>query len=276
MSHAFVDSLAPAVLPQCGCGGAEGAPAADADPSVGSPVYAVGRIDAVFGNRSIEREFYQTVAAPDHAATREELFGVLQRIENLHIARSMCWVLVQRGIESYVVTPYSQYELLLLVATIAPKPRRVSTVVQGIRAPKLSAQQCAGRRLPVIRASQIFAIDFERYVHQIQQTRPVDNAEFLAQRLLGRTANPGTSPEDRAMNFALTIYLGPYQRTAIEESAGRELIGITAQRTPITTDRAIIDVVFTYAGNPVVEYFCTVDVTDLQPFLVTNLTRYIR
>ena len=72
-----------------------------------SHVYAIGRMEAHFPSRAIEKEFVQTTGRAETAGQTDQqvFYNVLSKPENRYLARQMCWVLTIQGLETYIVQP---------------------------------------------------------------------------------------------------------------------------------------------------------------------------
>ena len=68
-------------------------------------VYALGQIEPRFPTLSIEKEFAQAVGSPATAGLtdRQTMKSAISERENRYLARSLCWVFLIEGLETYIL-----------------------------------------------------------------------------------------------------------------------------------------------------------------------------
>lgn len=280
------------VRPQgCGCGGGDGGCSCGgaAGSSVGY-VYAVGTITARFPNQSVEREFLQAWGNPNYNGSigNRILYEVLSRGENLYLARSMCWVFQNSGMDIYLLQPRSQVELTELIMSLNDPPGEITfDLIIGIRGPAAPPNVCNGLQLPIVVCDQVFSFTYNQFINSILQHSGSDNggkpsidqtAATNAFDVLNQlSGNSGATDEYRAINYLTYKSLDVYVKEAEMEAINYTLTSVTAQPSQLSQSRSMIDVIFTYtsqAGMGSQQYFARVDVTGEFPFLMTSIARF--
>ncbi len=264
------------------------------DATLQENIIAVGSIRPLFPSLSIEKEFYQ---AADLEYTRSFvtqghntlLFGILDKVENLYIAREMCWVLAIEGVDIYVVTPDSNRELTAMIGSIASRTSTADLdVIFGYLGPMSKPEQCNGVILPTVSCTQAYNFTYQQMVEKIMSATGADEdqAKNIFSHMLELTDNSGRGNDNRAINFvvlnSIDIYILAYDMIYGEEIQKLDpknfsLINIMTNPSRIQGEQVILDVIFTYRGNTTnvsQKWFCRVDVSGHYPYLVSGMAKY--
>jgi hypothetical protein len=113
-------------------------------------LYAVGRIDPVFPNESVEKERAQAIGRAETVdlTDREAVHRILTSREAGYIARQLCWMLSINKVPSFIVLAHDRADVDDLVRTLRPMPRESDVdIVIGTVGP---ASQCGGRQLHTV------------------------------------------------------------------------------------------------------------------------------
>jgi hypothetical protein len=267
----------------CGCGNPTGTMSVPSSPSY---VYATGRIEVRFGNKSIDKEFAQ---ATGRAGTKgltdlETMHSILLQKENRYLVRQMCWVLIIEGIETYVLVPRNPSDYDLLVESLSPSPRTTDIdVIIGVKGPLADPRMCNGLIAPIAIFDQIYSFDTESLIKAVPRPGNIAAKQFSAtiEELFNRirlmTHNAGETDEHRALNYLSVRYERIYSHTAEMFGRNFSLSAIEVHPSPLSGVRKILDVIFVYTDrNTDVDekYYTSVDVTEEFPFLATKLSPY--
>ncbi len=278
-----------AIAPQAPCPTCGGAGVADVSPNDAGPpsfVYAIGRVEARFPNLAVEKEYAQatgraeTAGKTDPAAFR----AVLSQRENRYLVRQLCWVLTVQGLETYLLVPRDPADFDLLVEAIrpAPGPNDIDAVV-GVRRGIAPPEMCNGLMVPIVAFDQIYSFDRPALVKAIPKPRNITAAEFtpaaenLFNRVIQLTDNAGATDEHRALNYLAMRYPAIYEKAAEQFGSDCSLSGVEVRRSPLSSTRNIVDVIFSYTNRKsdfTEKFFVRCDITDEFPFLVTKMSPY--
>jgi hypothetical protein len=291
------------VAQEAGLNPAETPPAPASAPAVAAPVappeplldprpsfvYALGQIDARFPSLSIEKEFAQAIGSRENAGLtdRQTLKGTISNPENRYLARSLCWVLVIEGLETYILVPRDSADLELLVDAYREEPRRDDLdLVIGVRAHIAPPEMCNGLALPVVVLDQLYSFDRDTLIESIPKPDSVadkDEAKFrsaaggLFDELTQLADNAGAIDEHRALNYLTVRYPRIYAVTTEQFNRNFSFTGVQVSPSGLSGARSIVDVVFSYRHREtdvVDKQFVRVDVTEEFPFLVTKMGPY--
>lgn len=263
----------------CGHGGQAGAAVA-AFP----PVYALGKVELRFPTLGTEKELAQAIGRGNAEGLTDQ--GAIHEAlrEHRYLARSMCYVMVIGGLETYLLKPRDPMDLDLLIDAVRPadRPGQMDCVV-GIRGPVAPPEQCNGLTVPIVMFDQLYSFDIDELRHSIPRPDDVDESSFLAtaDEILGRITvgdNAGTTDEDRALNYLALRYDRIYSATLEAHARNESLTSIEVRPAPLSGARRLVDVVFSYTGRSTdvtQRFFVRVDVTEPFPFLVGKFSPYI-
>jgi PatG C-terminal len=251
-----------------------------------SPVYALGRIEPRIPRLSVEKELAQAAGRADTAGkTDPHVFSeVLSRPENRYLLRQMCWVFMNRGLETYILQPRVAEDFNLLVGAVrqAPNPADLDVVV-GMRGPLAPPAMCNGLVLPIVVFDQIYSFDRAALIKAIPRPKEVTAAAFspaaeqVFDRIMQMTDNAGATDEHRALNYLAMRYPAIYAQAAEEFARDFSLSGVHVRPAPLSGTRRLVDCVFGYTNRNTdftEKFFVRVDVTEEFPFLVTKLSPY--
>jgi hypothetical protein len=256
---------------------------------VPSFVYALGQIDARFPSLSIEKEFAQATASTENAGLtdRQTLKAGIENRQNRYLARSLCWVLVIEGLETYILVPRDPMDLDLFVEAYRAEPRRDDLdVVIGMRTRIAPPEMCNGLALPVVVVDQLYSFDRDSLIEAIPKPDAVANKDVgkfrsvaggLFDQLIQLADNAGATDEHRALNYLTVRYPRIYAATTEQYNRNFSFSGVEVIPSRLSGVRSIVDVVFSYRHREtdvVEKQFVRVDVTEEYPFLVTKMSPF--
>src|SRR5271157_1335459 len=254
--------------------------------AIGQYVYAVGQVEARFPTLSVEKEFAQAVGRAETAglADRAALQKVLSQHENRYLVRELCWVLTNRGLDTYVLFPSDRADSHLLVESLRPaaKPDALDVVI-GVRGPIAPPEMCGGLTIPTLIFDQIYSFDRDALLKAIPRPEGIKSADFaqaadgLLDRIMQVADNTGATSEHRALNYLAVRYPAIYANAADASARNATLTRVETTGSRLSGVRNVVDVIFSYTNrntDVVEKYFVRVDVTEKYPFLVTKLSPY--
>ncbi len=249
-------------------------------------VYSIGKVEARFPNLAAEKEFAQASGRTDTTGkTDQQTFhAVLSRREHRYLARQLCWVLSINGMDTYLLAPADPADIELLVETIRPthSPNHIDVVI-GRRGPIAPPEMCNGLMLPIVLFDQIYSFDRDALIDAIPKPANAADEPFAAaakevfNRILQLTDNAGATDEHRALNYLAMRYPAIYARTAEGFALNFSLTGVEVHASPLSINRNIVDVIFTYTNRNTdfaEKSYVRVDVTEKFPFLVMKMSPY--
>ncbi|NER34100.1 MAG: hypothetical protein F6J93_08665 [Oscillatoria sp. SIO1A7] len=278
------------ISPQASNGGDQASGEDNSNP----PTYiysSFGVVRPVFPSLSIEKEFYQ-IAPPDSPTppSKELLFEVVSQTENLYLARQLCWVLTIAQIDSYILEPTSEAQLLYLIAAIRqvqnPLNQPVITAI-GSLGKMAPSGACNGLELPIVSASKLSYVSPNQFIRAIVEeldSSSEENALTVVGKLWSLAINPGNTEKYRALNFVLTDYLDVYLESykllypTNTSDPTYELTGIRTTPALLQGNQKIYNVIFSYQPTSTgvsKEKYCQVDVTTEFPYIVMPFADYI-
>lgn len=247
-------------------------------------VYGVGRLRAEFPDTGVAQEFAQLTGVDSRAMVRtEDLKDALSRPESRYLARQICWMFSGPGGDVCTVHPRDGDDLDELIDLLASDDEDVvEALVGGPVAPQFLAS-CTTPGLPAVTPDQVLRFTFDEFVRAMPAPDVKADEEDayrkvvrdLFAQLTQRGGNVGVSDEHRALNMLALRYPQLYHLAFRVLGEGKALVGVDA-RGDIAGDRRVVAVrlVFRDARSHLVErYHCSVDVTDLFPFLTSSLSQ---
>jgi hypothetical protein len=252
-------------------------------------VYALGQIEPRFPSLSIEKEFAQAIGSSENAGLtdRQTMKGALSERQNRYLARSMCWVFVIEGLETYILVPRDPADVELLIDAYRDEPRRDDLdVVIGVRSHIAPPEMCNGLALPVVVFDQLYSFDRDSLIGAIPKPDSVSDDDLdkfrsaaggLFDQLLQVADNAGAMDEHRALNYLTVRYPRIYGVTTEQFERNFSFTGVEALPSHLSGVRSIVDVVFSYTHREtdvVEKQFVRVDVTEEFPFLLTKMGPY--
>jgi hypothetical protein len=281
------DVNASATVPEAAS--AVAAPATVAPDEAPSFVYALGQIDARFPSLSIEKELLQASGRSEYTGLtdRQAVKATLSAKENRYLARSMCWVLVIEGLDTYILVPRDPRDLDLFVEAYRDEPRRDDLdCVIGVRGDIAPPELCNGLALPIVVVDQLYSFDRDSLIESIPKPDSIsakDLTKFrsvaggLFDQLTQVADNSGAIHEHRALNYLTVRYPRIYAVATEQVNRNFSFTGVEVLRSPLSGARLIVDVVFSYRHREtdvVEKQFVRVDVDEEFPFLVTRIGPY--
>ena len=304
--------------------------------AVGEAVYAYGTIQARFPSLSVEKEFFQSVninhLLPDAEKgiyqsvsnasdlkrlnelinAKNSLYKVLSQLDqsgevlsqpdqsdhlnNLYLAREMCWVLQSRRDQPlYLLDIANDARLAELVRLLKVDGagKKASIIAVGQARPLASNWACNGINAPVAALLSLTPVNPEGFCQTLQsQINGLDASKcaLIVSQLLTLTDNAGRTDEQRALNYALLNYLKIYQLAYSllygggMDCCGRPLAGeggyrLDGVRTePAQGSGRLVKLLFSFTGNqPGMRqlWYCVVNVSGNYPFIAEELTQTI-
>ena len=251
-----------------------------------SYIYALGRIEARFPSKGVEKEFVQATGRAETTGQtdREAFYTILSQPQNRYLVRQICWVFTIEGLETYILLPRDSSDLESLVEAVraAPSPMDIDIVI-GRRGPIAPPDLCNGLMLPIVVFDQIYSFDINSLIESIPRPETITAERFrpateeLFERIMQLADNVGAIDEHRALNYLAVRYPAIYAKAAEAFGASSSLTGVEVRPSRLAGARKIVDVIFAYSdrNTDVTEkYFVRVDVTEEFPFLVTKLSSY--
>jgi hypothetical protein len=252
-------------------------------------VYALGQIEPRFPSLAIEKEFAQVIGRPEHAGLtdRQTTRAVLAERENRYLVRSLCWVMMIEGLETYILAPRDPADFDLLIEAYREEPRHDDLdVAIGVRTQIAPPDMCNGLALPIVLFDQLYSFDRESLIAAIPKPDSVadkDAGKFrsaageLFDAMVQLADNAGAIDEHRALNYLTVRYPRIYGVTAEQFGRNYSFTGVEVVPSRLSGARSIVDVVFNYRHRETDvadRQFVRVDVTEEFPFLVTKMGPY--
>jgi hypothetical protein len=258
-------------------------------------IYAIGAVRPLFPSLSIEKEFFQAADIEylkgyvSQDPGESFVYQVLNKSENLYIAREMIWVFQIVGIDLYIVKPSSNRELTRLVGSIAHRKGTTDLdVIIGSLGPISRPEEYNGLKLPIVACGEAYCFTYKEMIDEIIKTTKATEPEAteVFSHMIELTDNLGLGDADRAINFVTLNYMQVYQiavdmlkggTSEPKDPKGFSLINVMTKSSRIQGNQRVLDVIFTYLGNSTnvkQKWYCRVDVTKQFPFLVSGMARY--
>jgi hypothetical protein len=262
---------------------------ATAPREAGAFVYAIGQIDARYPSLGIEREFSQVSAQMNtqHLTERQVLKQVIVEPVNRYLARSLCWLLLIEGLETYILAPRDPADFQFLIDAYREKPDAGDIdLVIGVRGPIAPPEACNGVAVPIVVFDQLYSFPRKTLVDAIPVPESIadsDAAQFrtTADEVFGRIIqmadNAGAIDEHRALNYLAVRYPRLYTAAAEAHARNASVTGVEVRPSRLSGVRNVVDVIFSYTDRQtdvVEKWFARVDVTEEYPFLVTKLSQF--
>jgi PatG Domain len=272
------DILSGQATPLCAtCGAAGGALNVN-----GSFVYAVGQVEWLFPDPSVEREVAQATGRAETAGQtdRQAFRQVLAKRENRYLARQLCWVLTIQGMETYFLLPRDPADLDLLIEAIH-EPPWISTVI-GVRGPIAPPEYCNGLMVPIVMFDQIYTFSREALIEAIPRPPdiPAERFEAAAREVLHRILqvdNAGSTDGHRAWNYLVTRYPPIFSKTAEEFARDFSLTSVETRPSNLGGTRNVVEAIVTFTERKSAfteKFFVRVDVTGKWPYLFSALSPF--
>jgi hypothetical protein len=173
-------------------------------------------------------------------------------------------------------------DLLLNAIRPLPNPSDIDVVI-GVRGPVAPPELCNGLMVPLLVFDVIYSFRLDELIESMpppsqmssEEFRPV--AEEVFNTIIQLADNAGSTNEHRALNYCGVRYRGFFDKTVEEFHRNFSLTRVEARPSTLSSSRAIVDVIFSYADRQrdfTEKYFVRVDVTERHAFLVTGMARY--
>ena len=193
-------------------------------------------------------------------------------------------MLTIQGLETYLLVPRDPADIDLLVEAIrpVPSPNDVDVVI-GLRGAIAPPEMCNGLMVPIVVFDQFYSFDRDALIKAIPRPGKTTAAQFgpaaeeLFSTIIQMTDNAGATDEHRALNYLAMRYPAIYAKAAEQFGQASSLTGVDVRRSPLSSTRNIVDVVFAYTNRNtdfIEKFSVRVDVTEEFPFLVAKLSPY--
>lgn len=261
-------------------------------------IYAAGRLRPHFTNLGLEKE--------SEAATKLlnlkpkdffELFTYKDEQNNQpyrYLAEQVSWILSIDNQDAYVLLPNSNDELNEFINTLEVSDKHnvadeVMSVAVGILGPVAPDELSNGQPLHMVRCHHLYHFTTAELMEELSVNNTTTTSIRDVLTALAPKPNVGASDNERAKNFLAYRYATIYAKTAglepskesqstDDKDSDQFLENLETKRSNTSPGRSIIDVIFTYQRNVSGRkstYYTSVDVTDLYPFLHSNLMDYV-
>lgn len=246
-------------------------------------MYAVGRLRAEFPDDGVAQEFAQLTGVDSRALVQAgDLKEALSRPKSRYLAYHVCWVFGgPGGGDICTVHPRDSHDIDELLDLLGGDDH-VEALVGAPASPAL-VSACTAPGLAAVTADQVLRFTMDEFVAELPAPGAAKGAadryrqvvRDLFAQFTQRAGNLGTSDEHRALNFLALRYRPLYQLAFRVVGEGKALVGVDPRRTTAGGRRLVaVRLVFRDTKSHLVErYHCTVDVTDLFPFLTSSLSQ---
>ncbi|MGC0401791.1 hypothetical protein RKD27_004435 [Streptomyces sp. SAI-126] len=251
-----------------------------------SLVYAIGRLTPQFPSLGVEKEFQQLISSPamsERALDNSALQTAMSEAENIYLARHMCWILRVQQVDSLAVVPRNDDDLSAVVRSLPVNSQTENfQVIVGRIVTTPPGRPCSGSGLLTVEPDQILSFELSDFLDAVlreavddpsKRDREAAREAFL--RMAHKADNQGLSDGHRALNYLALRYSDVYRLVIEKLKAGQHLVSTEARHAHGST-RLIVAVSFHFRDEHsglFDTHRCTVDVTEVFPFLVSGLTR---
>jgi hypothetical protein len=249
-------------------------------------VYALGRIEPRFPSLGVEKEVAQVLARMETAGLtdRQAMKALLEDPDNRYLARSLCWVFLIEGMETYIVVPRDPNDLHLLVESYREEARRDDIdVVVGVRGPLAPPDMCNGLTVPIVVFDQIYSFDRDYLLksiplpHGLPAARAAQfrsTAGGVLEQFRQLADNAGATDEHRALNYLLLRYPDLYAKATEQYDRNFAFQGVDVRTSALSGVRSVVDVVLSFRNRDsdlLEQQSVRVDVTEEFPFLANPI-----
>lgn len=261
-------------------------------------IYASGRLRPHFTNLGLEKE---SEAATKLLNLKPNDYYALFTYKDEHndqpyryLAEQVSWILTIDNQDAYVLLPNSNDELNAFINTLEVKEtHNVADEVLSVAIGELGpvAPDALSNRQPLhmVRCYHLYHFTTAELMSELSVHNTTTTAIRDVLTALVPKPNVGESDSERAKNFLAYRYATIYAKTAglkankesnaaDDKDSDQFLENLETKPSNTSPGRKIIDVIFTYQRNVSGRkstYYTSVDVTDLYPFLHSNLMDYV-
>ncbi len=202
----------------------------------------VGTVTAAFPSLSVEKHFAQLLGQKDFKGftDRQTLHAVLQKPENRHLARRMCFLHTpygSGGSPAYILVPEEREDLTLLV-DILNRPLNTSEfdVAYGRIVGMAPRAMCNAQELPILSFSQLYSFRLETFIKSIPRPEKIPAKDFEAacDELFHRAMRIASNATGSmlGLSYAVLSYAGLYKLVTEKYSENSSLayIGVNQSR----------------------------------------------
>ncbi|EAQ67632.1 hypothetical protein MED121_16934 [Marinomonas sp. MED121] len=261
-----------------------------------SYIYVAGKLRPHFPTRGLEKEY--DAASQSLGANPSDFNKVFTYQENnqtpyRYIAEQVSWILSVSGQDVYVLLPNSSDELNEFIDSLifdadSNLADETYSVAIGSKGPLAPEEYSNGEPLPMVNCHHLYHFTTAQLQDELNDKNTTTIAISNVLEALTKQPNTGASDFDRAKNFAAFRYPSIYAtRLASNQSSSYSssnpddeqfLENLELKHSNVAPGRKIVDIILTYQKNisgRQTSYYASIDVTDLYPFLHSNLTIYI-
>lgn len=254
-----------------------------------SYIFAIGKVNFRFPNKSIEMELLQAIGQKPRGPTKglnkhEVDHAILIDSNYRYITRQLCWVLHIENLETYLLVVQDPLDIDRLAQALRPNPDFGDIdVIIGRRGPIASPQMCNGLMLPIVIVDQIYSFDKNELLRSIPRKEGMDEGQFkntsseIFTHIIQIADNAGATDEHRALNYLAVRYDEIYNRTQLMQDDDYSFTGVEVRQSRLSGSRKVVDVIFNYENRnnrAIQKWFVRVDVTEEFPFLVSPMQQY--
>ncbi|WP_298769918.1 hypothetical protein [uncultured Shewanella sp.] len=261
-------------------------------------IYASGRLRPHFTNLGLEKE---SEAATKLLNLKPNDYYALFTYQDEHndqpyryLAEQVSWILTIDNQDTYVLLPNSNDELNAFINTLeVSDAHNVADEVLSVAIGELGpvAPDALSNRQPLhmVRCYHLYHFTTAELMSELSVHNTTTTAIRDVLTALVPKPNVGESDSERAKNFLAYRYATIYAKTAglqankennatEDKDSDQFLENLETKPSNTSPGRKIIDVIFTYQRNVSGRkstLYTSVDVTDLYPFLHSNLMDYV-
>lgn len=259
-------------------------------------IYVAGKLRPHFPSRGLEKEYdaaAQTLGLNPRNFNQVFTYKTSTGFPYRYIAEQVSWILSVSGQDIYVLLATSSDELdefidSLTFDSASNLADETYSVAVGTKGPLAPEELSDGKPLPMIRCHHLYHFTTAQLQDELIAANTTTIAISNVLDALIKQPNTGSSDFDRAKNFVAFRYPSIYAashpasqstcHSANNADDEQFLENLELQHSNVAPGRTIVDIILTYQKNisgRKTSYYASVDVTDLYPFLHSNLTTYI-
>jgi len=254
-------------------------------------IYAAGMLRLHFPNKGVEEEYKSAAQYLDKSPN--DYYDIFMHKEDrikpyFYIAEQVSWILTIDNQDVYLLIPNSSYELKEFISTLKVKKDETLdddtlSVAIGILGPVAPDALTDGQPLRMVMCKHLFHFTKEEQLEELKGHNSTTTAIRDVISALSTKPNTGATASDRAENFIAYRYSEIYTKTTElcrkdSKDESQYLVKIESKDSDTSPGRKIVDIIFTYqqlVSGRQSSYFTSVDVTDMFPFLHSNLSDYV-
>jgi hypothetical protein len=248
-------------------------------PAARMPIYATGKLRPHFPDVSIEREIRHAAhhLLTDGRVPEVRLHEVLSKPENRYLARKVLWFFDLDCGGAVLLRSSDPTDVGLFTKPLQARAsvRNTFEAVVGIMGSAAGGETAP---MPAVICDQIMSVSLSILVDTLVAPKDVPEAVFrkdslsLARQLLECANRYGLSDQQRALTFLMLRNSIAYDRFTHHRLTGQRLVHISAQGSPRTSPRKVMEVGFVYEhdGGAMERDAIRIDVTQEFPFVADS------